>query len=174
MKSPRRVLVIDADIARAAGPDPKERPWSDLAKACHDVLSAIRKCRGYRAAFDPALRAEWQKHQGGTGRAWFAQMLSARRLQLVRESSTQWVSDLIQALPPADRPTAVKDRHIVALAHDPGDQRLLSGDGKARDKFARIPDDRLSEIHWVAPSDPAVRWLLDGAPDRPEWTLGYS
>ncbi len=173
MTSLRHVLVVDADIARAAGPDPKERPWSELAKVCHDVLAAVRRCRGYRAAFDPMLRAEWKKHQGRTGSKWFAEMLSARRLQIVRDAKPQWVSDLIQALPQADRPTATKDRHLVALAHDPGDKRLLSGDSKAREKFSRISDARVSEIHWVPPSIAAVRWLLDGALSRAEWTLGY-
>jgi hypothetical protein len=173
VKSHQHVLVVDADIACAAGPDPKKRPWSDVAKACHDVLNAIWTCRGYRVAFDRTLRAEWKDHQGRTGRAWFVRMLSARRLEMVHDDTTQWVSDLIQVLPARDRPTAMKDRHLVALAHDPGDKRLLSNDGRARDKFRQLPDPRVSEIHWVASSTEAEKWLIDGATDKPEWKLAY-
>ena len=66
-----------------------------------------------------------------------------------------------------------KDRHLVALAHDPGDDRLLSNDRKARDKFRQLPDARVSRIHWVSPSTEAQKWLLNGAPDKAEWMLGY-
>jgi len=173
VKSPEHVFVVDADIARAAGPDPIDHPWPEVAKACHDVLKAIWDCSGYRVAFDSTLASEWRRHQSNKARRWFADMLNARRLLKPNDDATQWVSDLIQQLPKHERTVAMKDCHLVALAHDPGDRRLLSNDRRARDKFRRIPDARVREIHWVEASTDSARWLLDGAPDRREWTLGY-
>jgi len=52
----------------------------------------------------------------------------------------------------------------TAKAHDPGDGRIMSNDDKAREKFARIPDERVARIHWARASLDTVRWLKDGAP----------
>ncbi len=173
MKSPQHVLVIDADIARAAGPDPQVRPWSDVAKATHDILNAVWTCRGYRVVFDLTLKREWKRHQGATRRRWFADMLSAGRVKIAKNDTTHWLKDLIRQLPRHERPTATKDRHLVALAHDPGDQRIISNDSTARDKFCRLQDHRVRKIHWVKASTESVRWILDGALNKPEWTLGH-
>ena len=95
MRSPGRTLVVDADIACAAGPDPKTRPWTGAAKAAHDVLYAIRESRGHRVAFDRTLLGEWREHQGRTASAWFAAMLSAGRVHDVPEIDAGWIDPLI-------------------------------------------------------------------------------
>ncbi len=173
MKRPQRTLVVDADIARAAGPDPKERPWSDAAKDAHDVLHTLQRGQGYRVLFDAKLLQEWKKHQGNTALAWFAAMLSARRISVVRSNDTGWIDELVRSqLPTQDQAVALKDSHLVALAHSPGDRRLLSNDGKAREKFARLAAPEVQMIHWVAASADARAWLLDGAPERAAWQLG--
>jgi len=174
MKSPARIFVVDADIARAAGPDPKTRAWPDSAKAAHDVLAAIWQCHGFKAAFDPTLRDEWDRHQGRTAKAWFARMLAASRIRVVQHATREWVDQLIaQHLPPAQHEAASKDAHLVALAHDPGDDRLLSNDNRARDRFHSLPDERVRQIHWANASEDTRQWLLDGAYDRPAWRLGH-
>ncbi len=174
MKSLQHTLVVDADIARAAGPDPKNRPWTSGAKAAHDVLEAIRRSRGFNIAFDQTLRDEWTRQAGATARQWLARMADRGRVVIAPDLDAGWVERLIDGhLPPHDQPAARKDALLVALAVDPGDQRLLSNDTKARAKFARLPDPRVQAIHWVEASEKARQWLMDGAPDVYAWTLGH-
>lgn len=170
MKGPQTKLVVDADIARAAGPDPKQRPWSATAKNAHDVLAAIRETMSYHLVFDSTLKAEWKKHSGDTARRWFAQMLSQRRVKIIA-SISDWIDELVDQLASQDRAVANKDKHLVVLAHDHGDQRIFSNDNKAKEKFGRIPDARLDSIHWVQVSGEAVRWIKDGTPMQSSWTL---
>jgi len=173
VRGPALVLIVDADIAQAAGPEPKSRPWSEDARTCHELLNAIWKRRGYQAAFDAQLRKEWKEHQGGTGRAWFARMLSARRLQKL-DPDTTWIASAVRdALPEEEHESALKDKHLIALAHDSGDERVLSNDSKARSKYCRVADTRVARVHWVAASDESIRWLTEGAPEQERWRLGY-
>jgi hypothetical protein len=167
------VLVVDADIARAAGPDPKDRPWPESSKACHDLLEAVRR-GDYRVAFDRRLKSEWDKHAGRTATQWLANMVASRRIERIAgDADTGWVVSMIEScLPRQDRPAAGKDAHLVALAADPGDERIFSTDRKARAKFAAIPEPRIASIHWTAASGESAEWLSHGAPDKPEWTLG--
>jgi hypothetical protein len=167
------VLVVDADIAKAAGPDPKDRPWPESSKDCHDLLEAVRQ-GGYRVAFDRRLKSEWDKHAGRTATQWLANMVASRRIeQIAGDADTGWVVSMIESrLLRQDRPAAKKDAHLVALADDPGDGRIFSNDRKARAKFADIPEPRISIIHWTAASGESAEWLSHGAPDKPEWMLG--
>ncbi len=174
MKTRSRIFVVDADIARAAGPDPKDRPWPDTAKAAHDVLDALWRCRGFMVVFDPILRDEWREHAGRTADRWFARMLERRRIRRVSRATGAWLDPLIDAhLDPSEQRTARKDAHLVLLAHAPGDKRVLSNDRRAKRTFSRIPDRRVQAIHWVEASEDACRWLMDGAPDMPAWRLGH-
>ncbi len=96
--------------------------------------------------------------------------------KLAEEPDPTWIEDLAhEHLPAGDRKPALKDAHLVATATDAADRRLLSGDGAARDKFARLAprDARLQGLHWVDPSWDGVRqWLLQRAPPRAAWMLG--
>jgi hypothetical protein len=167
------VLVVDADIARAAGPDPKDSPWPESSKACHDLLEAVRQ-GGYRVVFDRRLKSEWDEHAGRTATQWLANMVASRRVvKISGDADTGWVAAMIDSgLPVNDRPAARKDSHLVALADDPGDGRIFSNDRKARAKFAAIPEQRIAIIHWAAASAETAEWLSHDAPDKPEWTLG--
>ena len=167
MRSPAHVFVVDADVAGAAGPDPKTRPWSDKAREAHDVLWALWRSSGFQVAMDVKLYGEWREHAGHTAKAWLAGMASKGRIRrLDREAPTDWVVELVERHIPDenDREVALKDTHLVALAHDPGDDRILSNDRAAREKFARISDARVARIHWAHASVDTVRWLKDGAP----------
>lgn len=172
MKSPLRKFVVDADIAQAAGPDPQLRPWPVIAKDAHDVLHAIRECAQYVILFDPTLLSEWRIHAGNTGTRWLADMASKGRIKRITSLNTEWIEPLIQELPAHDRPTATKDQHLVVLACDHGDRRVLSCDEKAREKFARLAEAReLEGLHWAKPHAELVSWLKDGAEDSEAYTL---
>jgi len=172
MKGPTRVLVIDADVARAAGCEPLDRPWPEVARDSHQALEEIRSVASYRVAFDRTLKLEWKKHAGKSATRWFAVMLGARRVEMVDQADDDWIKALIRHLPERDRPTASKDRHIVALACG-CDQRLISSDRKAREKFARLTkhDSKLASLHWVCVCPETRRWLRDGSPDRGDFRL---
>ncbi len=75
-------------------------------------------------------------------------MLSARRVQHVDALDTRWVHIAIdQQLPKNVHRLANKDAHLVALAHDPGDKRILSNDTKARAHFQSLPEERVRALH---------------------------
>ena len=173
MKSPQHRFVVDADIARAAGPEPKDKTWADNAKVAFDVLDAIRKNERFVVVFGKKLKQEGDRHQGNTAQRWLADMISSSRMVMAKREDTRWVLELIEAhLPKQNRKEAEKDAHLIALAHSPGDRRILSNDGKARKKYASLPDDRVAVIHWVEASKRAFKWLMDGAADEPRWQLG--
>ncbi len=175
MKSRLLLFVIDADIARSAGPDPKARPWDDSAKSAHDVLEAIRRCKGFKVAFDPTLYEEWKRNMGNTARRWLADLASAGRVTRVGSVNKDWVIDLIRRhLTAGEWKEAEKDAHLIALAVDVADERILSNDEKARKRFAGLDDGKILEVHWVPSSEDARQWIMDGAPSMPKWQLGAS
>jgi hypothetical protein len=103
-------------------------------------------------------------------------MRDRKRILVIPEPDASWLQDIIRArLQGGDYKTAEKDLHIVAIATTAADQRLLSGDDKAREKYKRVAeeDPRLARLHWVNPfKQVGVRtWLLARAPERLDWTL---
>jgi len=169
-----RTFVIDADIARSARAQPRNRDkWPDAARAALDVLHALRSKSEYGAVFDGRLWREWDKHAGHAARRWRADMDSRNRLLLLQGPvNTSWIEEQIRCQLPADvQPIARKDAHLVALAAPKDRRRILSNDGRAREKFARINDTRINRIHWVKAGEESVRWLRQGAEERPEWWL---
>jgi hypothetical protein len=73
----RKMLVIDANIARSAGTT--EVPSSFYSRAC---LDAVLKAE-YVAVFSHALEQEWNKHASLYSRQWRASMVARRRIESV-------------------------------------------------------------------------------------------
>ncbi len=176
MKGTGRRFVVDADVARgAADPARIQRGEAHDVRGLRmrDCLKALRDAE-HIVVFSPAVMGEWREHQSPATRSWLARMTERRRVERVSEPGGDWIRTAIaETLQGGDAGVASKDAHLVALACDQ-DQRLLSGDGKAREKFVRlVPLPPLDHLHWVDPEWEAVRdWLLERAPDRPAWTLG--
>ncbi len=57
------ILVIDADITRAAGISKKDKPWHKDAKNAFHLLNKIREDEKFSVVFNQQLLKEWKKHQ---------------------------------------------------------------------------------------------------------------
>ena len=181
MRGRGRRFVVDADIGRGAADlrraERGERMES-RALAFARSLEALYDAR-HVAVLSPALKIEWRKHarRGSSGHRWLVRMVERNLVvQLSSEPDAVWLEDIIRrGLPEGDRQVALKDRHLVATATGEADDRLLSGDGKAREKYARLAQDEpnTGKLHWVDPAWSGVRsWLMARAPDDTRWTLG--
>lgn len=181
MRGSGRRFVVDADVARAAlDPDKVERgaAVAPVARAAHQALKALREAN-HTVVFSPALSAEWAKHapEPRFARRWLTRMREARLVDMLpQEPEDPALQAVIDAeLPAQDRPVAQKDLHLVVVALNHADRRLLSADGRAREKYARLTsaEPRLAGLHWVAPADAGVvAWLRERAPDAGERQLG--
>jgi hypothetical protein len=176
-----RRFVVDADVARAAlDPDKVERgaAVAPVALAAYRALNALHEAK-HTVVFSPALTAEWARHapEPRFARRWLIRMVEARLVdRLAVEPEDAALQAAVSAgLAGGDRAVAEKDLHLVTVALNQADQRLLSSDGRAREKYARLTaaEPRLAGLHWVAPADPeVVAWLRERAPDAAGRRLG--
>ncbi len=168
-------LVIDASVA--SGADDRS-PRQTTRVACADFLFAVRDL-GHLAVFNDRLREEWEGHGRTHGAAsdfalsWLTSMQSKGR---VRRSSLER-PDLRWRIPNAaghheDVKTMEDDFHLIEAALDT-DRRVASRDDKARTAFKQASAKGLVELApvlWVNPASPseaAIGWLEQGAPDEP-------
>ena len=181
MKGRGRRIVVDADVGRAAANISRADRGEVVnarALAISRSLRAFLEARNV-AVFSPSLHKEWQKHAGRGGCRWFARMLEKKLIdKVIPEPDSTWLEEIIKDnLPESDAKVAHKDRHLVTLAIAKADLRILSCDGKAREKYVwLVPNaSKLERLHWVDPGEDSVpRWLTERAPDHRPWMLGFS
>ncbi len=181
MKGAGRRFVVDADVGQAAAhPDSVERgrPASPEALRITKALNALHRAR-HSVVFCPSLTAEWKKHAAEPrfGRRWLSRMVEARLVIHIADDPdpARLASAITEHLPVGDHAVARKDLHIVTLAVQHADRRLLSCDGRAREKFKRlcahVPE--LQTLHWAAPHQAEVfDWIMNRAPEEPAHALG--
>jgi hypothetical protein len=171
-----RALVIDASVARAAGPEGAVHP---TAKHCRDFLLAVLGI-SHRAVFSQAIADEWKKHQSGFALAWRRSMFARKKIDRldVPEDSTLREQLAQAATNEKGRTAMLKDAHLVeaALASE---KRIVALDDIARDYFrtAAVSVGLLREICWVNPDKPdetPVDWLHADAPTDSFRKLGHS
>lgn len=173
-------LVVDADVGRAAANPARIERGEQVDARARQIRRCLAEVQdgGHTVVLCPTLRAEWDKHApaGSAGRAWLARMAERRLVLKVPQSPTDPSLDacIAERLPPDDQPVARKDLHLVTLALQHADRRVLSLDARAREKFARLRDDHagLGGLYWAAPdTEAAEKWLRDGAKDDPAFRL---
>jgi hypothetical protein len=76
-KSASRHVVIDASVARAAGPNGAVHP---TAKHCRDFLLAVLEVC-HRAVFSPPITDEWKNQQSGFARQWRVAMFARKKIE---------------------------------------------------------------------------------------------
>jgi hypothetical protein len=180
MRSPGRRLVVDADVGRAAADPAKIERGAPIDPRALQISKALRQIKEARhtVVFAPTLTAEWDKHapEPRAGRKWLGEMLTAGLVaRHDADPEDPALARLVdERLPAPDQRVAQKDLHVVSLALVHGDRRVISLDGRAREKFARLKDGHpgLRQLHWSAPdTEAAALWLRDGAKDDPEFSL---
>jgi hypothetical protein len=159
-------LVIDADIARAAGSLESNHPRGSL---CRDFLLRVRGIC-HRMAWTDAIRNEWEKHRSKFATEWLASMTRLNKLRRIDAQEAAETRDEISESCPDKAIIAkvLKDFHLIeaALATD---SRVASLDETARGHFSRLSAgaESLQNIVWINPTiedEKAVEWLEQGAP----------
>lgn len=170
MKFNATSIVVDADVARAAGET--EHPVSSNART---VLRAIQDAK-LKIAHDHALKQEWDKHASSFSRKWLASMVSHGKLLYVKATPAASAA-LIEAgsLGEKDRQIANKDQHIVDLALAT-DRFIASNDTTARTVFATLAQQTplLNQVYWMVPTEAAqafAQLLAEGGYVPKPWLL---
>ena len=176
-KKDSKVLVIDASIARSAGPPHSIHPTSSN---CRNFLeNVLLIC--HQIAMTPEIREEWNNHQSRFAREWRARMVAKKKLYLLTDilpDKELWKGLENIAKTDQQRAQIVKDIHLLeaALASD---KIVVSLDENTARKYfdnaaQTIVD--LQKITWVNPDrieeETPIAWLKDGAKPEKKRLLG--
>ncbi len=158
----KKRIVVDACIARAAGP---EGAVNATSSNCRDFLLEIYQ-NGHSVVFNRELKTEWDKHESTFARFWLARMIGSKRLFPVNSHDDE-IKELdslnsIQAVHHSRE--AVKDAHLIFAAHQT-DKIVSSLEKRSRDVFKRYCNllGSLSSVFWVHIGENTWRtWIVDG------------
>jgi hypothetical protein len=173
-KKHSRRLVIDADVASAAGGEDAVHPRS---VHCRDYLEAVL-ANDHRLVITPEIRDEWARRQSNFSRSWRRRMYARKSVFALNvDASTSFVTRLKRLkCTKKQRDAMLNDVHLIdaALATD---RTVSSLDGEARNLYARasLSLAELKSIVWVNPDAPAeepIGWLQQGAKPERKRMLG--
>ena len=159
-------LVIDADVARAAGSETATHP---RAEHCRDFLSAILSL-SYRIVMTEKINNEWKNHQSRFARRWRVSMDARKKINRINPPENEELQNKVTTTTDnEDEIEAIrKDFHLLqaALATD---QTVISLDETIRRLFKRISQQvgEIRNIVWVNPDraeEQPIAWLQNGAP----------
>lgn len=168
-------LVIDADVAQAAGNEDCVHP---TGQRCREFLIAVRD-NGLHIVMTPKIGEEWREHQSNFTRKWRVGMYAKKRIVHIRTTSNQPLLDRLRRVDTTDKGMAAmkKDWRLVeaALATD---RTVASCDNTARGLFSKACGEivELKVIVWVNPDRPEeepIAWLEQGAPPDEHRKLGW-
>ncbi len=81
-KAPK-CLVLDTDIARAAGGGNTQR---EPSKSCRVFMDSMLEHTQHKVVLTRAIQEEWNKHQSIASLNWRATMIAQKRVCLIRAS----------------------------------------------------------------------------------------
>jgi hypothetical protein len=169
-----RQLVIDADVARAAGDSPDA---TGVSRACREFLrTVLAVC--HHAVWTPSIAAEWKRQASRFSRKWRVQMAARRKLDECLPTLVPGLEKrILSANPTGLKPESIrKDLHLVYAALETAGP-VASHDAAIRRRLAvaapKAPE--LRDLVWIDPAAPdaqAIEWLNKGAPLEPGRMLG--
>jgi len=151
----KKRLVIDADIAQAAGGIDAVHPTS---VSCRDFLESVLKIC-HHAIITQEIKEEWDNHQSIFANRWRYSMMSKRKLHFIKTDT-----DLDKALREKinhagankkDLEAMLKDIHLIEAALKT-DGTVISGDERVRKLFASASLKSVSEIKNIVWEIPAI------------------
>jgi hypothetical protein len=173
-KSKGVAIIIDADIARAAGGKDAVHP---TPINCRNFLQTFLKTPHY-LAMSPAIREEWEKHESSFTRRWRVSMVARKKFTYVQPESNLDLTEMATSclVDWSQKKALLKDFHLVltALACD---RRISSMDETVRGLLAVCTKQviEIRDITWVNPDktdEQPIDWLKAGAPAEKERLLG--
>lgn len=140
----RRLLVVDASVARSAGET--DHP---LSSSCRECLEAIRTIC-HRVAVTPAILAEWNRHMSRFTRKWQRSMAARRKpLEFVAVAG---VGVDTTKYDQADREQVEKDACLLEAALA-ADHVIVTRDDALKLALEKRPDGKAlsKSITWINP-----------------------
>src|SRR5207248_3536986 len=107
-------LVIDASVARAAGPQDAVHP---TAKLCRDfLLGVLDVC--HHAVFSSSITDEWRVHQSGFARQWRVAMFARKKIEQLDDPVNRELRRQIEKTTSDDKhqDAMLKDVHLIEAA----------------------------------------------------------
>ena len=159
-------LVIDTDVAQAAGSETATHP---RAKHCRDFLQEVLLL-GHSVVMTQEISNEWKRHRSSFARRWRVSMDARKKVYRVNAPVDEELRNKIEktATNQDEIEDMQKDFHLLEAAWAT-DQTIISLEEIIRQLFARAAQ-RVGEIRdivWVNPErteeeEPLV-WLQNGA-----------
>ena len=160
-------LVIDADVAQAAGSETATHP---RARHCRDFLDEVLTL-SHRVVMTERINNEWKNHQSRFARRWRVSMDARRKVDRIDPPEYEGLRDKVTGTTTDEDEiqNIEKDFHLLqaALATD---QTVISLDETIRGLFRQASQSvgEIRNIIWVNPDRTAeehpIAWLQDGAP----------
>ncbi len=175
-KKASQCLVIDTDIARAAGGGNTQR---EPSKSCRMFMDTILDDTGHKVVLSRAIQEEWNKHQSLATSTWRATMVAQKRVCLINAPADARLREQVELCASSENKARamLKDIHLIEAAHQ-ADKIVISMDETVRNCFREVTHTirLLAFIAWVNPciiEETAIEWLHNGAEIERERTLGY-
>ena len=167
LKKDSKRLVVDADVARAAGSTTAIHP---LAINCRDFLIQLR-LQNHQLVLSKELSEEWKRHQSRFARRWRLSMDARKRVVRTKNSEDNQLRNTITTTSSNNNEIEVmqKDIHLLEAALKT-DMTVISLDQTVRTLFAKASQQVsvIRMIIWVNPNriseEQPIVWLKSGAP----------
>lgn len=107
-------LVIDASVARAAGPEESIHP---TAARCRNFLIAVQAIC-HRLVFTEAIAEEWNRHQSGFARRWRRAMFARKKIDRLEVPEDDAFRGQLGELAASEKTgnAMLKDAHLIEAA----------------------------------------------------------
>jgi hypothetical protein len=176
-KKAPKCLVIDTDIARAAG---ESNSLSLISSNCRGFMHTMLEETKHKVVLTKEIQIEWNKHQSRATLRWRHTMVAQKRVCIIQTSADQELRQYTEQCAPSEnkRNAMLKDIHLVEAALL-ADNIVVSMDEVVRSCFHDLSQQahQLKQLTWVNPCqehEHALTWLRDGAEQARERCLGYA
>ncbi len=175
-KTPK-CLVIDTDVARAAGGGMSQNA---ISKSCREFMQVMLDETKHKVVLTRDIQVEWNKHQSRATLVWRRTMIAQKRVCLIEAPTDEILRQQIEECAPSENKckAMLKDVHLVEAACR-ADKIVISMDEVVKDCFRELSHraHQLKYIAWVNPcqeDEKSTTWLQSGAECDKERCLGYS
>ncbi len=175
-KKASKCLVIDTDIARAAGESTSQSP---ISRNCRDFMHTMLEETTHKVVLTKEIQIEWNKHQSRATLRWRSTMVAQKRIRVIQAPTDQELCQHIEQYAPSEKKhnAMLKDIHLVEAALQ-ADKTVISMDEIVRGCFHDLSHQthQLKQITWVNPcqeNETPLDWLREGAEQNKERCLGY-
>lgn len=114
-KKTSKCLVIDADIARAAGGG---KAKDERSKYCRDFMDAVLETTHHKVVLTKTIQAEWNKHQSTSTLTWRSTMIAQKKVCFIENPVDDALRRKVEQCADSKnkRKAMLKDIHLIEAA----------------------------------------------------------